>query len=112
MNDYINSEKALWIFTTTDKGKYKETVFGEFLAVTGRQHAAYLKEINSVADKKADEMAQQYIDNIFRVSNTLEHTKEEADRAAAEQKDAQRCLDLARVEIETLEESIWRGINE
>lgn len=112
MNDYINSEKALWIFTTTDKGKYKETVFGEFLAVTGRQHAAYLKEINSVADKKADEMAQQFIDNIFRVSNTLEHTKEEADRAAAEQKDAQRCLDLARVEIETLEESIWRGINE
>ena len=112
MSDYINSEKALWIFTTTDKGKYKEEVFGEFLAITGRQHKAYLKEIDSVAQKKAEEMAQQFIENIFRVSETLEHTQEEADQAAREQADALRCLNLAKEKIATLEERIWRGINE
>ncbi|SFG56197.1 dynamin family protein [Oribacterium sp. WCC10] len=112
MSDYINSEKALWIFTTTDKGKYKEEVFGEFLAITGRQHKAYLKEIDSVAQKKAEEMAQQFIENIFRVSETLEHTQEEAYQAVREQADALRCLNLAKEKIATLEERIWRGINE
>ena len=112
MSDYINSEKALWIFTTTDKSKYKEEVFAEFLAITGRQHKAYLKEIDSVAQKKAEEMAKQFIDNIFRVSETLEHTQEEADQAAIEQADALRCLNLAKEKIATLEERIWRGINE
>lgn len=112
MSDYINSEKALWIFTTTDKGKYKKEVFEQFLAITGRQHKAYLKEIDSVAQKKAEEMAKQFIDNIFRVSDTLEHTQEEADQAAREQADAFRCLNLAKEKIATLEDRIWRGINE
>lgn len=112
MSDYINSEKALWIFTTTDKGKYKEEVFSEFLAITGRQHKAYLKEIDAVAQKKAEEMAQQFIDNIFRVSETLEHTQEEADQAVREQADALRCLNLAKEKIATLEDRIWRGIDE
>lgn len=112
MSDYINSEKALWIFTTTDKGKYKEEVFSEFLAITGRQHKAYLKEIDAVAQKKAEEMAQQFIDNIFRVSETLEHTQEDADQAAREQADALRCLNLAKEKIATLEDRIWRGIDE
>lgn len=112
MSDYINSEKALWIFTTTDKGKYKEEVFSKFLAITGRQHEAYLKEIDSVAQKKAEEMAQQFIDNIFRVSETLEHAQEEANQAAREQVDALRCLNLAKEKIATLEDRIWRGIDE
>lgn len=112
MSDYINSEKALWIFTTTDKGKYKEEVSEEFLAITGKQYKAYLKEIDSVAQKKAEEMAKQFIENIFRVSEMLEHTQEEADQAAREQADALRCLNLAKEKTATLEERIWRGINE
>ena len=112
MSDYINSEKALWIFTTTDKSKYKEEVLSEFLAITGRQHKSYLKEIDTVAQKKAEEMAKQFIDNIFRVSETLEHTQQEADQAAREQADALRCLNLAKGKIVTLEDRIWRGIDE
>lgn len=112
MSDYINSEKALWIFTTTDKGKYKEEVLRNFMAITGRQHSSYLDEIDFVAQKKAEEMAQQFIGNIFRVSDILKHTKEEADQVAREQEDALRCLNLAKEKIATLEDRIWRGIDE
>ena len=38
--------------------------------------------------------------------------QEEADQAAREQADALRCLNLAKEKIATLEERIWRGINE
>lgn len=112
MNDYINPEKKLWIFTTTEKREYKDDVLSKFLSITGRQEKAYLMEIDSVAEKKAGDMAQKFIDNIFRVSETLEHAQEAADQATREQADAKRCLDLAKSKISILEDRIWRDINE
>lgn len=107
MGRFINPEKALRIFTTTDKEKYRKEIDHSFRTITGKQCDAYLKEIEDVALEKADEMAKQFINNIFSVSETLLQTQEDAEQVAREQEEALRCLELAQRKIDTLENSIW-----
>ncbi len=108
IDDYINAEKPLWIFTTTDKAKYKETVTANFMAMTGRQYKEYIKEIKDVAKEKATDMKEEFIKNIDEVSATLEDLMNNVDQVAKDQAEARRCLDLATGKIETLENQIWR----
>ncbi len=108
IDDYINDEKSLFIFTTTDKSKYKETVTANFLANTGRQHKAYIKEIKDVAKNKAKEMTGEFIGNIEKVSATLESLMDNADQVTKDQEEAKRCLDMASEKISKLEAQIWR----
>lgn len=108
IDDYINAEKPFWIFTTTDKGKYKETVTADFMATIARQHDEYLKEIKNVAKAKSKEMKEEFIENIGNVSAALEKLMNNKDMVTKAQEEAKHCLDMASDKIKKLEDQIWR----
>jgi hypoxanthine phosphoribosyltransferase len=64
MDDYINKQKAIFIFSTNDKKSYKNDVETMFAQTTRKQFDSYIDEITAVAKVKTAELIQEFKNNI------------------------------------------------
>jgi hypoxanthine phosphoribosyltransferase len=72
MDDYINKQKAIFIFSTNDKKSYKNDVETMFAQTTRKQFDSYIDEITEVAKVKTAELIQEFKNNIDVISSNLE----------------------------------------
>ena len=110
MDEYINKQKAIFIFSTNDKKSYKSDVESMFANTTKTQFDSYIAEIIEVAKTKTAELIQEFKNNIDMISSNLELLINDEMKASAEQNKAKAVLDLVdRMDAE-LNERIWSEV--
>lgn len=107
MDEYINKQKAIFIFSTNDKKSYKNDVETMFAQTTRIQFDSYIAEITEVAKTKTAELIQEFKDNIDLISSNLELLINDEKRASAEQAKAKAVLDLVDKKDRELNRKIW-----
>ncbi|MBQ7972827.1 MAG: dynamin family protein [Lachnospiraceae bacterium] len=107
MDEYINKQKAIFIFSTNDKKSYKNDVETMFAQTTRLQFDSYITEIMAVAKTKTAELIQEFKNNIDLISGNLELLINDEKKASAEQAKAKNVLDLVEKKDVELNNKIW-----
>ena len=107
MDDYINKQKAIFIFSTNDKKSYKNDVETMFAQTTRKQFDSYIDEITAVAKVKTAELIQEFKNNIDVISSNLELLIKDEKKATAEQNKAKAVLELVEKKDIELNKKIW-----
>ena len=107
MDEYINKQKAIFIFSTNDKKSYKNDVETMFANTTKVQFDSYIEEITKVAIDKTAELVQEFKNNINIISANLELLIKDEEKASAEQAKAKAVLDLVEKKDKELNMRIW-----
>lgn len=107
MDEYINKQKAIFIFSTNDKKSYKNDIEAMFAATTMQQYESYMAEIISVAKAKTEELKQEFKNNINVISSNLEFLINDEKKAARMQEKARAVLDLVEARDAELNQRIW-----
>ncbi len=107
MDEYINKQKAIFIFSTNDKKSYKNDIEAMFAATTMQQYESYMAEIISVAKAKTEELKQEFKNNINVISSNLEFLINDEKKAAQMQEKARAVLDLVEARDAELNQRIW-----
>ncbi|MBQ1487310.1 MAG: hypothetical protein IIZ41_00925, partial [Lachnospiraceae bacterium] len=107
MDEYINKQKAIFIFSTNNKKNYKADVEQMFANTTKVQFDAYINEIMEVAKDKTAELIQEFKNNINSISSSLELLINDEKKAAEEQTKAKAVLELVSKMDTELNKKIW-----
>ncbi|MCQ2543537.1 MAG: dynamin family protein [Lachnospiraceae bacterium] len=107
MDEYINKQKAIFIFSTNDKKSYKNDVETMFANTTKVQFDSYIEEITKVAIDKTAELVQEFKNNIDMISSNLELLIKDEKKASEEQAKAKAVLDLVEKKDKELNMKIW-----
>ena len=107
MDEYINKQKAIFIFSTNDKKSYKNDIEAMFAATTMQQYESYMAEIISVAKTKTAELIKEFKNNIDIISSSLEFLINDEKEAAKMQEKARAVLDLVEARDTELNQRIW-----
>jgi len=110
MDEYINKQKAIFIFSTNDKKSYKNDIEEMFAETTRQQYESYITEILEVAKAKSAELANEFKNNIDMISSNLDYLIRDEKRAISAQAKAKAVLDLVTKKDTELNEKIWRQI--
>ena len=110
MDEYINKQKAIFIFSTTDKKSYKNDICEMFDNTTQIQYESYVAEILEVAKTKAAELIKEFKENIDIISSNLEYLINDEKMAISKQAKAKAVLDLVEKRDEELNQKIWGSI--
>jgi hypothetical protein len=107
MDEYINKQKAIFIFSTNDKKSYKNDIEAMFAATTMQQYESYMAEIISVAKAKTAELKTEFKNNIDTISSNLEFLINDEKEAAKMQEKAKAVLELVDARDKELNQRIW-----
>ncbi len=107
MDEYINKQKAIFIFSTNDKKSYKNDVEGMFTSTTQMQYDSYIAEILDVARNKTAELIDEFKSNIDMISSNLEFLINDEKKATSMQAKAKAVLELVAEKDEELNQRIW-----
>lgn len=107
MDEYINKQKAIFIFSTNDKKSYKQDIEAMFAATTMQQYESYMAEIIAVAKAKTEELKAEFKNNIDTISSNLEFLINDEKEAAKMQEKARAVLDLVEAKDKELNQRIW-----
>ena len=107
MDEYINKQKAIFIFSTNDKKSYKNDIEAMFAATTKRMYDAYVAEICDVAKLKTSELIDEFKNNIDILSSNLEFLVNDEKQAIEMQEKAKAVLDLVEKKDQELNQRIW-----
>ena len=107
MDEYINKQKAIFIFSTNNKKNYKADVEQMFANTTKVQFDSYINEIMDVARDKTAELIQEFKNNIDSISSSLELLIKDEKKASEEQLKAKTVLDLVAKMDDELNKKIW-----
>ena len=107
MDEYINKQKAIFIFSTNDKKSYKNDIEAMFAATTMQQYESYMAEIISVAKAKTAELKTEFKNNIDTISSNLEFLINDEKEAAKMQEKAKAVLELVDARDKALNQRIW-----
>ena len=107
MDEYINKQKAIFIFSTNDKKSYKQDIEAMFAATTMQQYESYMAEIIAVAKAKTEELKTEFKNNINTISSNLEFLINDEKEAAKMQEKARAVLDLVETKDKELNQRIW-----
>ena len=107
MDEYINKQKAIFIFSTNDKKSYKNDVEGMFSSTTQMQYDSYIAEILDVARSKTAELIDEFKSNIDMISSNLEFLINDEKKAIVMQEKAKAVLELVVKKDEELNQRIW-----
>ena len=107
MDEYINKQKAIFIFSTNDKKSYKNDIEAMFAATTMQQYESYMAEIISVAKAKTTELKTEFKNNIDTISSNLEFLINDEKEAAKMQEKAKAVLELVDARDKELNQRIW-----
>lgn len=110
MDEYINKQKAIFIFSTNDKKSYKNDIEEMFATTTKQQYESYIAEILEVAKGKTAELVAEFKNNIDLLSSNLEFLINDEKRAISMQEKAKVVLDLVAERDNALNEKIWSEI--
>ncbi len=110
MDEYINKQKAIFIFSTNDKKSYKNDIEDMFASTTQMQYESYLAEILEVAKNKTSELIKEFKDNIDMLSSNLEFLINDEKKAISMQAKAKAVLDLVEKKDKELNEKIWSEV--
>lgn len=110
MDEYINKQKVIFIFSTNDKKSYKNDVCEMFDNTTKMQYESYAAEILEVAKAKTAELIREFKENIDRISSNLEYLINDEKKAISEQAKAKAVLELVDKRDEELNQKIWGTI--
>lgn len=110
MDEYINKQKAIFIFSTNDKKSYKADICEMFDATTKMQYESYVAEILEVAKTKTAELINEFKDNIDMISSNLEYLIKDEKEAITKQAKAKAVLDLVEKRDTELNQKIWGTI--
>lgn len=107
MDEYINKQKAIFIFSTNDKKSYKNDIEAMFASTTKQQYDSYIAEIMDVARSKTAELIKEFKDNIDVLSSNLEFLINNEKQASEMQQKAKAVLDLVEKKDNELNQRIW-----
>ena len=107
MDEYINKQKAIFIFSTNDKKSYKNDVETMFAQTTRAQFDSYIAEITDVAKVKTAELIEEFKNNIDVISSNLERLIGDEKKAIEEQAKAKAVLELVEKQDIELNKKIW-----
>ncbi len=107
MDEYINKQKAIFIFSTNDKKSYKNDVESMFTSTTQMQYDSYIAEIMDVARAKTAELIQEFKSNIDMISSNLEFLINDEKKAISMQSKAKAVLELVTEKDAELNKRIW-----
>ena len=107
MDEYINKQKVILIFSTNDKKSYKNDIEAMFASTTQLQYESYIAEILEVAKAKTAELIQEFKNNIGIISINLEFLINNEKRAISMQAKAKAVLDLVAQKDMELNQRIW-----
>lgn len=107
MDEYINKQKAIFIFSTNDKKSYKNDVENMFTSTTQMQYDSYIAEIMDVARAKTAELIQEFKSNIDMISSNLEFLINDEKKAISMQSKAKAVLELVTEKDAELNKRIW-----
>lgn len=107
MDEYINKQKVILIFSTNDKKSYKNDIEEMFATATRRQYESYIAEILDVAKNKTAELIREFKDNIGIISINLEFLINNEKRMSDMQFQAKSVLDLVEEKDRELNRRIW-----
>ena len=110
MDEYINKQKAIFIFSTNDKKSYKNDICEMFENTTKMQYESYIAEIMEVAKAKTTELIREFKENIDMISSNLEYLIKDEKEAISKQAKAKAVLDLVDKRDEELNQKIWGNI--
>lgn len=110
MDEYINKQKAIFIFSTNDKKSYKNDICEMFENTTKMQYESYIAEIMEVAKAKTTELIREFKENIDMISSNLEYLINDEKEAISKQAKAKAVLDLVDKRDEELNQKIWGSI--
>ncbi|MBO4981680.1 MAG: dynamin family protein [Lachnospiraceae bacterium] len=110
MDEYINKQKAIFIFSTNDKTSYKKDIEEMFSTTTRQQYESYVAEILEVAKAKSAELVAEFKNNIDMISSNLEFLIKDEKRAISMQAKAKAVLDLVAQKDNELNKKIWSEI--
>lgn len=110
MDEYINKQKAIFIFSTNDKKSYKADICEMFDTTTKMQYESYVAEILEVAKTKTAELISEFKDNIDMISSNLEYLIKDEKEAISKQAKAKAVLDLVEKRDTELNQKIWGTI--
>ncbi len=110
MDEYINKQKAIFIFSTNDKKSYKNDICEMFDNTTQKQYESYVAEILEVAKAKTAELIREFKENIDIISSNLEYLINDEKKAISKQAKAKAVLDLVDKRDEELNKKIWGNI--
>lgn len=107
MDEYINKQKAIFIFSTTDKKSYKNDICEAFDNATRMQYESYIAEILEVAKTKSAELIREFKENIDMISSNLEYLINDEKEAISKHAKAKAVLDMIDKRDEELNKRIW-----
>ena len=110
MDEYINKQKVILIFSTNDKKSYKNDICEMFATTTKIQYESYINEIMEVAKAKTAELIREFKDNIDILSSNLEYLLKDEREAINKQAKAKAVLDLVEKRDKELNQKIWGSI--
>ncbi len=110
MDEYINKQKAIFIFSTNDKKSYKNDICETFDNTTKLQYESYVAEIIEVARTKTAELIREFKENIDMISSNLEYLINDEKEAISRQAKAKAVLDLVEKRDRELNQKIWGNI--
>jgi len=110
MDEYINKQKVILIFSTNDKKSYKNDICEMFGTTTKIQYESYINEIMEVAKAKTAELIREFKDNIDMLSSNLEYLLKDEKEAINKQAKAKAVLDLVDKRDKELNQKIWGSI--
>ncbi|MBQ8730645.1 MAG: hypothetical protein IJY81_05640, partial [Lachnospiraceae bacterium] len=110
MDEYINKQKAIFIFSTNDKKSYKNDICETFDTTTKMQYESYVAEIIEVAKTKTAELIREFKENIDMISSNLEYLINDEKEAITRQAKAKAVLELVEKRDEELNQKIWGNI--
>ncbi|MBQ2101196.1 MAG: dynamin family protein [Lachnospiraceae bacterium] len=107
MDEYINKQKAIFIFSTNDKKSYKNDIEAMFASTTMQQYESYMAEIIAVAKAKTAELKTEFKNNIDTISSNLEFLINDEKEATKMQEKAKAVLELVDARDKELNQRIW-----
>ncbi len=110
MDEYINKQKAIFIFSTNDKKSYKNDICEMFATTTKIQYESYVAEILEVAKAKTAELIREFKENIDMLSSNLEYLLKDEKEAISKQAKAKAVLELVEKRDKELNQKIWGSI--
>ncbi len=110
MDEYINKQKAIFIFSTNDKKSYKNDICETFDNTTKMQYESYVAEIIDVAKTKTAELIREFKENIDMISSNLEYLINDEKEAISRQAKAKAVLELVEKRDEELNRKIWGNV--
>lgn len=110
MDEYINKQKAIFIFSTNDKKSYKNDICEMFATTTKIQYESYVAEILEVAKAKTAELIREFKENIDMLSSNLEYLLKDEKEAITKQAKAKAVLELVEKRDKELNQKIWGSI--